>query len=513
MDFFTKYRRQISRHIAIPLILHGIITLGAGWYAYRTFFEQSPFISILIVVAVYAIGAVFVWALILRDSVEPVRNLWDVVQYVAPNSDQHVSPDVDSTRIGRDMVATLANHVYQLASVVDDVQRTQKVHVNDIHASFVANALPLPLFVIGSDDTVIYANDAASKYMGVPSAELAGQDINSALDMAFADEQTLDAWLKEARTKSATADRRWERVRIGLPGQQDSKQFDLAAHYNRSNPMGYETLLVLFDHSEIYSQDDQAMSFVALTVHELRTPLTLLRGYIEVFNEELGPTLDPEMKNFMIKMDASAQQLTAFINNILNVAKIEDNQLTLNLHEDNWNDILKSVVEDLSLRASVRGITIKTDIAEDLPPVGVDRYSIYEVIANLLDNAIKYSKGTSEIYLSSRLNENGLVETSVKDFGVGIDGTILPHVFDKFYRNHRNRAQIGGTGLGLFLSRAIVQAHGGQISVTSKVDVGSTFTLTVLPFAKLAEAGKTSSESSVVRGAHGWIKNHSMYRE
>jgi signal transduction histidine kinase len=277
--------------------------------------------------------------------------------------------------------------------------------------------------------------------------------------------------------------------------------------------MGYETMLVLFDHTEVYSQDDQAISFVALSVHELRTPLTLLRGYIEVFDEELGPNLTPELRGFMQKMDASAQQLAAFVDNILNVAKIEDNQLTLQLHEEKWDEVLNTVIGDLSLRANVRGITIKTDIATDLPTVGVDRYSIYEVVANLLDNAIKYSKGTKEIHVTAILNKDGMVETSVKDFGLGIDGSILPHIFDKFYRNHRNRSQIGGTGLGLYLSHAIVQAHGGQISVSSKVDEGSTFSFTVLPYTKLADANKTGDTNGITRGAHGWIKNHSLYRD
>jgi two-component system sensor histidine kinase VicK len=255
------------------------------------------------------------------------------------------------------------------------------------------------------------------------------------------------------------------------------------------------------------------MSFVALSVHELRTPLTLLRGYIEVFDEELGPNLNTEMQDFMKKMDAAAQQLAAFVDNILNVAKIEDNQLTLQLHEEKWEDVLRTVVNDLRLRAGVRGVTIKATVARDLPTVAVDRYSIYEVVANLLDNAIKYSKGTKEIHLNATLNQDGLVETSIKDFGLGIDGSILPHIFDKFYRNHRNRAQIGGTGLGLYLSRAIVQAHGGQISVSSKVDQGSTFTFTVLPYSKLATQGKTGDTSGITRGAHGWIKNHSLYRD
>jgi signal transduction histidine kinase len=359
------------------------------------------------------------------------------------------------------------------------------------------------MIVTNKDDDIVYVNEAAAKYLKVDQTDLSGQNLYTALDMSFTSEQTLELWLSMVKEKSVTAEKRWERVRIGLPGQNNSKQFDMAAHYNQSNAMGYETIIVLFDHTEIYSQDDQAMSFVALSVHELRTPLTLLRGYIEVFDDEVGPTLNPEMQGFMKKMDAAAQQLAAFVDNILNVAKIEDNQLTLQLHEENWSDVLQTVISDLSLRAAVRDVTIKADIAEGLPTVGVDRYSIYEVVANLLDNAIKYSKGTKEIYLTALLNKDGL----------GIDASILPHVFDKFYRNHRNRAQIGGTGLGLYLSRAIVEAHGGQIWVSSKVDQGSTFSFSIIPYAKLAEVGKTGAASGIARGAHGWIKNHSLYRD
>lgn len=512
MDFFTKYRHQIARRIFVPLCGAGVLTVGVSWVVYH-FFETQPLIFFLIFVFIYTVCALFAGAFILRDSVEPVRNLWNVIQFVAPHSEEHVSPDLDHAKVGREMVANLANHVYQLASVVDDIEQTKTIASKDIHTNFVAASLPLPLIVINHSNEIVYANESAAKYFGITAAEFEGKNVYTALDMSFADDKTLEQWLEAVRSKSITADKQWERVRIGLPGQAQSKQFDLAAHYNRSNPLGYETLLVLFDHSEIYSQDDQAMSFVALTVHELRTPLTLLRGYIEVFDEEIGPTLSPELKTFMTKMDASAQQLTAFVNNILNVAKIEDNQLTLQLHEDTWADILETVASDLSMRASVRGVTIVTDIEDNLPSVGVDRYSIYEVVANLLDNAIKYSKNTPEVYLSAKLNADGLIETSIKDFGLGIETSILPHIFDKFYRNHRNRAQIGGTGLGLFLSRAIVQAHGGQISVTSKINVGSTFTFTVLPYAKLGEAGKQGAEGGIVRGAHGWIKNHTMYRE
>ena len=512
MDFFSKYRRQLTTRLILIMVVFQVLVMGTGWLLASR--ENVSTTTILIAMSALGLcGSVLFARFASHASAEPIHIIWQAIQHVAPHGDAQPSPNIDTLQYGRELVSNLVNHVYQMASVVSDVEKTNTKKIQDIHANFLANSLPLPMVVLDKEDNIVYINDTAVKYFALPVDELETKNVYTALDMSFSDDQTLHSWLQTVRRSSVTANMRWERVRIGLPGQKDTKQFDLAAHFNSDNPMGYETLLILFDHTEVYSQDDQAMSFVALSVHELRTPLTLLRGYIEVFDEELGPTLNAELKDFMKKMDASAQQLAAFVDNILNVAKIEDNQLTLQLKEEKWEDVLRTVVNDLRLRAGVRGVTIKATVARDLPSVGVDRYSIYEVVANLLDNAIKYSRGTKEVHLTAVLNADGMVETSVKDFGLGIDGSILPHIFDKFYRNHRNRAQIRGTGLGLYLSRAIVQAHGGQISVNSKVDEGSTFTFTVLPYAKLAESGKTGNTNGITRGAHGWIKNHSLYRD
>jgi signal transduction histidine kinase len=213
----------------------------------------------------------------------------------------------------------------------------------------------------------------------------------------------------------------------------------------------------------------------------------------------------------MQKMRASSDQLTAFVNNILNVARVDADQLELKLQSEDWPTILKSAVEMISLRAKVRGITLKCRFATDLPPVGADRLSITEVINNLIDNAIKYSGTSHEIRIETRLNENGLVETTVQDFGVGVPSSVLPNLFTKFYRDHRNRAQIGGTGLGLYLSKAIVTAHGGSLFVRSQEGQGSTFGFTLVPYDKLGDAKKVG-QADVTRSAHGWIKNHSLYR-
>jgi signal transduction histidine kinase len=332
------------------------------------------------------------------------------------------------------------------------------------------------------------------------------------LDMSFPSEDTFDNWLKTAKSSSATATSSWERVRLNVRDNHPTRLFDLAAYYNRDNPDKTETMLILFDHTKQYSQDEQAVSFVALSVHELRTPLTLLRGYIEVFEEELGDKIDSELHDFMQKMRSQAEQLAAFVNNILNVARVEDDQLELSLQEESWATILKNSIEMISLRAKVRGITLKCTIQVGLPDVGVDRLSIREVVNNLIDNAIKYSGNSRVIEVNSYLNKDGLVETTVTDYGLGISSNIMTNLFTKFYRDHRNRAQIGGTGLGLYLSKAIIDAHGGTIWVRSKENEGSTFGFTLIPYTQLTEEMKRSGNQEITRGAHGWIKNHSLYR-
>jgi len=513
MGYFQSFLRQFRARLILIIFINNALIV-ADWYVVDQVVKLTGVWALVAIIAVPLLAVGIIPWISTNLLVQPTKFLWQAILHIAPHNTENVAaPKLDQLRLGRELVTNLINQVYQLASVVQAVEQSDSKRAQVLNPDFAVNALPLPLLVLDKEEKIVLVNELAAKYLGKSIADLTGQNFFTALDLSFRSDDTLSNWLKASKGKVVTADHKWERVRIGLPGQGDSLQFDLAGHYNRDNPLGYETLLILFDHTEVYSQDDQAMSFVALSVHELRTPLTLLRGYIEVFDDELGPTLNPEMKEFMRKMNASAQQLASFVDNILNVAKIEDNQLTLQLHEEDWKQLVETVVRDLNLRAGVRGITIKTDIAPNLPTVGVDRYSIYEVLANLLDNAIKYSKGTSEIYVTTMVNKDGLVETSVKDFGLGIDASILPHIFVKFYRNHRNRAQIGGTGLGLYLCRAIVDAHGGDISVNSKVNEGSTFTFTLLPYAKIADARKTGNNPAVVRNAHGWIKNHSLYRD
>lgn len=511
MDHLQKFIRQVRTRLLFVLVLNNLFILADWWLADQVF----KLGGVWLVIAIFFIPIISVslipW-ISAKYLTQPTKLLWQAILHIAPGTTNTVpAPDIQSTHIGRELVTNLISHIYQLASVAENVEKIANNQTTDLRSDFIANNLPLPMVVLDQNGTISFANEAMLKYINHTRTEVTGQNVYSILDMSFPNEATFDSWLQEVQQNTVTATNAWERVRLNR-ADADALQFDLAAYYNKDNPQHIETILVFFDHTEQYSQDDQAMSYVALAVHELRTPLTLMRGYIEVFDEELSDKLDGEMQDFMHKMNAAAQQLAAFVNNILNVARIEGDELVVHLQEEKWESIIQAAVNDLSLRAQVRGIKLTCTTASDLPTVGVDRVSIYEVLSNLVDNAIKYSGNGKEIIIDSKLNNDGDIETTVQDFGVGIPTSVLPNLFNKFYRNHRNRAQIGGTGLGLYLSKAIVAAHGGNIWVRSKEGEGTTFGFTVLPYVKLAEEQKNSNNKDIVRGAHGWIKNHSLYR-
>ncbi len=487
------------------------LSIGAYW----VLSDYTHFNNLVILICSAVLGIilalVFAW-LSSNYVLQPVRALWQAIVHLSPNQQGIAAPKIDDLRLGRALVSNLSAQLYQLATLANAAAIERQSQSSNLQHNFIANNLPLPLIVLDPTETIQFANKAAAQYMGIAAADMIGKNVYMVLDMSFPTDETFDSWLKGAKINNATASANWERVRLNVRDDRPERLFDLAAYYNRNNAEHNETMLVLFDHTKQYSQDEQAVSFIALSVHELRTPLTLLRGYIEVFEDELKERISPELQDFMLKMHSQAEQLTAYVNNILNVARIDNDQLELKLQAEDWSTVLKSSIEMISLRAKVRDITLQCRIARNLPPVGVDRLSICEVVSNLIDNAIKYSGTSHEIIIDSRLNRDGLIETTIQDFGVGIMTGILPNLFTKFYRDHRNRAQIGGTGLGLYLSKAIVTAHGGNIWVQSKEGQGSTFSFTLLPYTRLAETVKQSGEQEITRSAHGWIKNHSMYR-
>lgn len=446
-----------------------------------------------------------------RAAGKPLRAIGEAILHVAPETSTP-APDIDKLKIGREYINALAYQVYQIASLQDN--KIMAEHRRDAtQASNILNHLPLPVYVFNKEQIVTFATEAGMAYVGAESSALFGKPLFEAVDLEFQSDFTLESWVSDCAANKATDTAYWRRVRVHVKSDDNSvRQCDIAGYYNRDNPSGIEFIITLFDHTESYNKDESNMNYIALAVHELRTPLTIMRGYIEAIQEELHGKLEGDMELFMIRMTASAKQLTSFVNNILNVARISENQLSVKLAEEKWPEIVKHAIDDMSIRSKALKKTITVKMADGLPTAAADRVTIYEVMTNLIDNALKYSGSSDVIEIQVALTQDGLIETVVEDHGVGIPGSVLPTLFEKFHRNHRNKGDISGTGLGLYISKAIVNAHGGDIWVKSKEGEGTRVGFTLKAFSQLAEEEKNGNNEGMVRTAHGWIKNHSLYR-
>lgn len=423
------------------------------------------------------------------------------------------APDINSVPASRDFLNNLAQSIYEIASSAGIVAGpvTAPLSSTSKFQQVLLQNTPLAIYALDKNGALIYTNQAGADYAAIKIPESLGQKFYDVMKLSFASTDTLESWLRSSESTRATDTHTWERVQLEINGGA-KKQCDMAVHFSKDNPEGIESVIILFDQTERYQKDDHGASFVSLAVHELRTPLTVMRGYIELFEDEIAPKLDAEQAEFMRNLSAQAQQLGAFISNVQNFARIEENELSLSLKEEAWGPIVEGAIRDMNLRANVRKKTLLCQIQPNLPPVAVDRSTVYEVLVNLIENAVKYTHNDSPVIIRTYKKDENWVETVVEDKGIGIPDSVMAHIFDKFYRSHRSSKTVGGTGLGLYLSKTIVSAHGGEIWVKSHEGEGSTFGFTIPTLSSVASQLTSADNKAIVRGAHGWIKNHSLYR-
>ncbi len=503
-----NYKAQTWRTILVTHL--SVAALGAlVWFVFGHMMGM-PAIAVVVIELVVAGGAStsISWWLSQRLTA-PIELLTQAIAHVDPKSNDTPAPDITVAIYGRQLLNEAIGTVYDIAGAQHKTDQ-KLLNEHDYMAALLA-AIPMPVMVLDTAQKIRYHNQAAAQLVGDKVQMVVSEPFDKIFNLAFTESLTLTSWLEKSKAETVKATHSWDRVKMTMPDQ-TKKLFDMIASYSKNDSHGLETILIFFDHTQLYASDEAEVSFVSLAAHELRTPIAALRGYIEMFEDEIGPTLDPEQKQFMYKMTVSAAQLSTFVNNILSVVRIDNDQMNVHLREENWLEAIKSAAQDFALRASVRNRKLFLKLPATLPTVAADRVSIYEVLSNLIDNAIKYSPDGGQITVSS-YEKDGMVETTVQDNGIGIPASVIDKLFDKFYRSHRSKESVGGTGLGLFLCKSIVEAHGGNIWVRSTEGQGATFTFTLPIYASVADKLKTSdNDGGIIRGAHGWIKNHSMYR-
>ena len=253
--------------------------------------------------------------------------------------------------------------------------------------------------------------------------------------LLFTQNDSLDLWLSECEASAVKAERRWQRIPDRPADMEGQRIFDVYASYEKGSL--HETVLTLVDMTERYHNDEEDLNFIAFAAHELRGPITVIRGYLDVLQDELGDVLADDQKELFHRLSVSANRLSSYINNILNTSRFDRRHLNLTLLPDKLTNIYSSVSDDMQLRATSQHRMLCINIPEDLPQIAADRASLSEVISNLIDNAIKYSNEGGLVTVTA--NQNGdFVDIHVEDHGIGMAGSVIKNLCQKFYRSHRS---------------------------------------------------------------------------
>jgi signal transduction histidine kinase len=221
--------------------------------------------------------------------------------------------------------------------------------------------------------------------------------------------------------------------------------------------------------------DEMKRVFVASVTHELRSPLFAIESYVKMLRA--SPALGDEERRQLGRVEANASRLAHFVTSLLDQARIERGQLEYRPRATDLKLLIEDAAEFHRSRAEERGLTLTIAAEADLPPLRVDPDLITQVVTNLVANAIKFTRNGGRIEVTARRRAGG-VECAVTDTGVGIPAATLSRLFRPFERG-ADPLRAGGTGLGLSIAKAIVERHGGLLSVESVPDRGSRFSFTL----------------------------------
>lgn len=237
---------------------------------------------------------------------------------------------------------------------------------------------------------------------------------------------------------------------------------------------------VLHDITGLHQVEQARSDFVSMVSHELRTPLTSIKAYVDTLQRRDVEFDEETRAGFVGVISREAERMIRLINDILDLSRIEAGRLDLKPTLVDLPSLIGGAVSRTGLQSS--GHSVVTDLPEEMAPVRAEAAKVEQVMLNLLGNAFKYSPPGSTVEVSvRRLKEKAMV--SVRDHGIGIPASQLPHVFDKYTRAGSARGGgIRGAGLGLYVTKSIVEAHGGRIWAESEEGLGTTVIFT-LPFA------------------------------
>ena len=506
-DFWRNYKRTA---LMTTLLMELLITIviGLSLFAGGVMVDSLAFwVTMLATLTT----TMFLNYVLVSFLLIPLRDVSMAITNAAGQQPTHTPASPNTRQYARNGFKQILLYLYSQGTLTpsDDEAETQAVVLPSVDTGGELGMLQAALnetkagvAILNAAGEVLYANRAAPVTRDTEGKQM--------LELLFEKETALTDWLKNCRETAVHAEQIWERVPNRIVGDEDRRIFNITANYEKGSAA--EVVLVMYDATATYQPEDDDLDFISFAAHELRGPITVIRGYLDVLATELDTQIAPDQRELFQRLTVSASRLSGYINNILNTSKFDRRHLQMHLAEDRLADIYDTIKDDMQLRATSQHRLLSVVLPPTLPTVSADRSSLSEVISNLIDNALKYSNEGGSVSVTATA-EGDFVKVTVTDNGIGIPANLISNLFHKFYRSHRSRETVAGTGIGLYICKAIIESHGGTIGVSSIEGRGSVFWFTVPTYASVAEKLQANDHTNtgLISTSDGWIRNHTKF--
>jgi PAS domain S-box-containing protein len=329
-------------------------------------------------------------------------------------------------------------------------------------------ALPDAVVVVDAEGRIAYANPAAERLARAGRDELSGRPLDDA--MPLRDGAGNPWWACSDRLRRLPGVRRVPARELQLlAAEGEPTPVDLTATFVRDGDARVvQTLCVLRDASARHRGDSQRGELISTLAHELRSPLTSVKGFTSTLLHRWERFTDAQKREMLATVNMDADRVTRLIRELLDVSRIDAGRLELRRKEFDLAAMAAGIVGRFQLQHD--HLRFEVAFPDGFPRVYADPDKVEQVLTNLVENAVKYSDGGTVTVTGQATG--AAVEVAVHDQGVGIPADQLPLIFTKFYRR-AGQGVPGGTGLGLFIARGLVEAHGGRIWADSAPGEGT----------------------------------------
>lgn len=475
----------------------GVITEEPVENVYGTFYEYMQ-IAAVAVAAALAIAATAALALA-RRTASPIKKIVAGARSLAAGTltKRIALKTNDELQEISDILSDIGSNMAHLVNDLESSNRNLMLEQSELHS--IINNVNDGVIAVDARGEIVSINASALRLMPAVSYDVRGKLISEIFPWTRdGTPLQLDFVTPGVRTYD----------NIVLAKSESVSYLDLNVEVVDRDKNNVAAIITIHDQTASRELSFMKLDFVAIATHELRTPLTVIMGYLDILNREADKELSPENAENLKRAITGAQQLRELINKLLNIARIERGDMEIFLDKLNVTQLVQQNVKEHQQIAAQKNQTLvytaNTDADAYAP---ADTTSIAEVLNNLIGNALKYTPKGGQIRVHVTVSASN-IRVEVTDNGPGIPEELRANLFSKFYRAERSMiAGTRGTGLGLFISKTIVELQNGTIGVTANSGDGSTFYFT-LPIYQ-AERDDALVEKNISRGKHGWFKKRS----